>query len=506
MDVSKKMAAVSKRKKILLAGGAVAALAVIIVAGISARRSDAVEVQTAKIERRALLESKVTANGEVRPIEYVELMSEVAGRVTDVYVKEGQRVRKNDPLLRVDPTQLSAQTNFAEASLQASQADAQNQIAALAAAENAVLTSRAQLNSSQADYDRAVVEQNNADIELKRRIELVEAGIESRSAYDTAKMRFDSAHASVAAAKARVVASEQQVRDAEIRVTQAKAALNSSNARAAAQRANLDQAADQLKRTTQVSTLDGFIAGPIVKEGTYAIANFQPTPLLLIANMSTVQVEIRVDETDIASVEIGQKAKVKVDALGDRELEGTITEKASWAQNRAGQTTAQAAAAATSQEAKDFKVVVQLINLSDDVRDRLAPGMSATAVITTAGRANVISIPLQALVERDPQQISPAAGTGPKPEAQPAVSPKAAKDAQARKPVKGVFVIQNEKSVFVPVQVGITGENDIEVTSGLQEGQEVVIGPYRQLRTLKNDQKIKREDKNKKPAGAENKS
>jgi ABC-type multidrug transport system fused ATPase/permease subunit/multidrug resistance efflux pump len=486
----------SRKKKIItsIVMAALLMLTAILVAGVFARRNDHIEVQTAKIERRALLESKVTANGEVRPIDYADLTAEVPGRVTDVYVKEGEVVKKGAPLLRVDPTQLAATSSMQEAALRASQAETQNQEAALAAAENAVNTARAQLNTSKADLDKATVEKNNAEIELKRAADLLEAGIQSRSFYDTSKMRFDSAAASVDAAKARVQQSEVQVRDAEIRVKQAGATLNSSKARVAQQQAGLDQAADQLKKTTQYAPIDGVVAGPIVKEGTFALANFSTTPLLLIADMSVVDIWVRVDETDIANVAIGQKAKVKVDALGDKEIEGEIVESAAWAQNRAGQTTAQAAASA-NQEAKDFKVVVRLTNLTDEVRERLRPGMSATAVITTDRRENVIAVPLQALVERDPQEIGQG-GANPAGQNQ-AQNPKE-QNPKDKKPVKGVFIIENDKSVFVPVETGITGENDIEIKSGLKEGQEIVTGPYRELRTLNNEQQVKREDMGKK--------
>jgi HlyD family secretion protein len=490
---------VMSRKKKIVASIVIAALLLltgIIVAGVIARRNDQVEVQTAKIERRTLLESKVTANGEVRPIRYFELTAEVPGRVTNVFVKEGEKVKEGTPLLRVDPTQLATSTSFQEAALRASHAETQNQTAALDASENAVNTARAQLNTANADLDKSAVEKNNAEIELKRAAELLEAGIQSRSYYDTAKMRFDSAIASVDAAKARVRQSEVQVRDAEIRINQASATLNSSKARVAQQQASLDQAADLLRRTTQYAPIDGIVAGPIVKEGTFALANFSTTPLLLIADMSVINVEVRVDETDIANVALGQKAKVKVDALGDKELEGEIVERAAWAQNRSGQTTALTTAAA-NQEAKDFKVVIRLTNLTtQEIRNRLRPGMSATAVITTDRRVNTIAVPLQALVERDPQQVGQGGG-------KPAGQTQNPKD---KKPVKGIFIIQNDKSVFVQVETGITGENDIEIKSGLKEGQEIVTGPYRQLRTLKNDQKIKREDKSRKTAGEENKA
>jgi HlyD family secretion protein len=496
--------AVSKKKKIIIGSSILLALAALGAINYFRGRGEVTEVQTAKVEKRAFLESKVTANGEVRPIQFINLTAEVSGRVTDIFVKEGDQIKKGKPLLRVDPTQLASSTSIQEAALRATQADVQTQNAVVAATENSVNTARAALNTAQADLERAMVERNNAQIELKRNTDLLESGITSRSAYDTAKMRFDSALAAVNAAKARVEQSQVQVRDAEIRVKQSHAALDSSKARVSQQRASLEQSSDLLRRTTQYATINGVVIGPIIQVGTFAIANFQSTPLLIIADMSVINVDVRVDETDIANVAIGQKAKVKVDALGEKEIEGEVVEKAASAMTRSGQTIAQTAVAG-SQEAKDFKVVIRLINMTDEMRDRLRPAMSATAVITTDRRDNVVAIPLQALVERDPQQIkgpgAPAAPAAPAGGQTP--NPQNPKD---KKPIKGVFVVDNNKTVFAPVETGITGENDIEIKSGLKEGQELVTGPYRQLRTLKNDQKIKREDKNKKPGGRETKT
>lgn len=477
--------ALSRKKKIIIGSVAVLVLAAIVIASYMARRQDLPEVQISKVEKRAALESKVTANGEVRPIQFINLTAEVSGRVTDVFVKEGDQIKKGKPLLRVDPTQLASSTAIQEAALRATQADVQNQVAALNAAENAVNTARAALNTSQADYERALVERNNAEIEMKRSTDLLEAGITARSTYDTARLRFDSTTASLNAAKARVEQAQIQVKDSEIRVKQSQAQFSASQARVSQQRASLEQSSDLLRRTTQYASINGVVVGPIVQVGTFAIANFQSTPLLIIADMSVINVEVRVDETDIANVAVGQKAKIKVDALGEKEIEGEVVEKAASAVTRTGQTIAQTTVAG-SQEAKDFKVVIRLVNMSDDIRDRLRPGMSATAVVTTDRRENVITVPLQALVERDPQ----AGKSGDQAQA--------AKD---RKPQKGIFTVENNKAIFTPVETGITGENDIEIKSGLTEGKEIIIGPYRQLRSLKNDQPIKREDKTKKPAG-----
>lgn len=475
--------ALSRKKKVIISLIVLVVLVAIGIGTYMARRQDLPEVQIAKVERRERLESKVTANGEVRPIQFINLTAEVSGRVTDVFVKEGDQITKGKPLLRVDPTQLASATAVQEAALRASQADVQNAGAALNAVENAVNTARAALVSAQADYERATAERNNAQIELKRSTDLLEAGITARSSYDTAKLRFDSATASLNAAKARVDQAQVQLKDSEIRVRQSQAQYSVSQARVSQQKASLEQQSDLLRRTTQYASINGVVVGPIVQVGTFAIANFQSTPLLIIADMSVINVEVRVDETDIANVAVGQRVKVKVDALGEKEIEGEVVEKAASAVTRTGQTIAQTTVAG-SQEAKDFKVVIRLTNLSDEVRDRLRPGMSATAVITTDQREKVITVPLQSLVERE----------------QPAAKGEQGEAARDRKPQKGVFTVENNKAVFTPVETGITGENDIEIRNGLSEGKEIITGPYRALRTLKTDQAIKREDKTKKPA------
>jgi HlyD family secretion protein len=495
--------ALSRNKKIIIGAGAIVVIGVVIGVSVS-RRNELPEVQAAKVERRAALEAKVTANGEVRPIQFISLQSEVTGRVTDVFVKEGDVVKKGTKLLGVDPTQQASLTSIQEAALRAQQAEVQNQVSALTTAENAINTARASLTTFQADLERANVERNNAEIELKRAATLLEENIGTRQNYDSAKMRYDSSTASVNAAKARVDQAQVQVKDAEIRVGQAKTAIEAAKAREAQQRANLAQQSDLLRKTTQYATIDGVVGGPIVQVGTFALANFSSTQLMLIADMATINVEVNVDETDITNVKPNQKAKVKVDALGEIEIEGQVVEIAQTAKTRSGATIAQTSTTG-SQEAKDFKVTVRLVNMSEEIRNRLRPGMSATATISTDRRENVIAVPLQALVERDPEQIKKGSGAAPAPTPQNQNQNQNPKD---KKPVKGVFVIQNNKTVFTAVETGITGDNDIEIKSGLNEGQEIVTGPYRQLRTLKNDQAIKREDKTKKAAssaGNENK-
>jgi HlyD family secretion protein len=153
---------------------------------------------------------------------------------------------------------------------------------------------------------------------------------------------------------------------------------------------------DLLAKTTQYSPIQGVIANLPIQVGTFAVANFQSTPLMIIADMSLINVEVRVDETDIKNVQVGQKSKIKVDALGEREIEGEVVEKAASAITRTGQNIVQTQTSG-NQEAKDFKVVIRLVNMPEDVRNSLRPGMSATATVTTDRRENVVAIPLQAL-------------------------------------------------------------------------------------------------------------
>jgi HlyD family secretion protein len=464
-----------KRKRIIIFVLISLLSAAVIVVSVIGIRSDLPEVRTTRIAQRTLLESKVTANGEVRPIQFINLTAEVSGRVTDIFVKEGDQVTSGQPLLRVDPTQQASATNLQEANLRASQAEAQNQTAALRASENAVNNARAALNAAQADLVRTRVERDFARIELRRNAELIEEGIVSRSIYDAAKLRFDSAAAAVKSAQARVNQARTQVRDAELQVVQSRAALRAAQARVRQAQASLRREADLLSKTTQHSPIKGVIAHLPIQVGTFALANFQSTPLMIIADMSTINIEVHVDETEVTDVKVGQKARVKVDALGDLELDGEVAEIAASAVTRTGQTIAQTAMA-RSQEAKDFKAVIRLSNISEDIKDRLRPGMSASAIITTDRRQDVLTIPIQAMVERELPQDEQGKRNRSK----------------EKKPVEGVFLVSDDRAVFTPVEIGITGQNELEVTRGLSKGQEIIIGPFRQLRTLKDGADIRR--------------
>ena len=246
-------------------------------------------------------------------------------------------VKKGTPLLRVDPTQIESATSIQEAGLRAVQSEVQNQVSALTTAENAINTARAALTTSQADLDRANIERNNCRDRTQTRHgparsqHRLAPEITTRPRCASTPPRPPSTRA-----KARVEQAQVQVKDAQIRVEQAKTAIEAAKARAAQQQANLAQQSDLLRKTTQYATIDGVVGGPIVQVGTYALANFSSTQLMLIADMSTINVKVNVDETDIANVKLDQKVKVKVNALGETEIEGKVVEISQTAQDRSG--------------------------------------------------------------------------------------------------------------------------------------------------------------------------
>jgi HlyD family secretion protein len=208
---------------------------------------------------------------------------------------------------------------------------------------------------------------------------------------------------------------------------------------------------------------------------------------MTIADMSTINVEVNVDETEISNVEVGQQAKVKVDALGDKEIAAVVTQKNPLAVSKSD-TQGGLSNRVNVQEAKEFKVTVELKDLPDDIRKGLRPGMSATATITTKTKNSVIAVPLEAIVEKAPPAPSPGASVA-------GSVPTPAPNGEKPKSVKGVYLLEGNKVRFIEVTTGITGEADIEVTSGVKAGQEIVRGPSRVLKTLKDGMSVKRQER-----------
>jgi len=492
--------ALTRKKKIIIAVSAVAVLALIIIISVFASRKDEAEVTTVKLEVKPELRQTVTASGEVRPIRYIKLTSEVPGRIEEIYVNPGDQVTQGKPLVRVDPTQLQSSQEAQWAAAQQAMNDiqsARNAVASsqqgLVVAEASVASARQQLVALQTSVDRAQVDLNTAQRELKRYSDLIESGVASRSEYDAARDRFDQAKIALQTAKAnlesqRIAVKESQERanQQKLAVQEAKTGIRSSEMRASQQQALLRGQSSQRSKATQLSPLNGVVADIPTRVGEYAVSQLSSTPLMTIADMSTINVEVNVDETEISNVEVGQQAKVKVDALGDKEIVAVVTQKNPLAVSKSD-TQGGLSNRVNVQEAKEFKVTVELRDMPDEIRNGLRPGMSATATITTKTKNNVIAVPLEAIVEKAPPSPSPtAAGTAPTP---------APANGEKPKSVKGVYLLEGNKVRFIEVTTGITGEADIEVTSGVKPGQEIVRGPSRVLKTLKDGMTVKRQEK-----------
>jgi HlyD family secretion protein len=499
--------ALTRKKKIIIAVSAVALLALIIIISVFASRKDEAEVTTVKLEVKPELRQTVTASGEVRPIRYIKLTSEVPGRIEEIYVNPGDQVVQGKPLVRVDPTQLQSSQEAQFAAAQASLNDVQsarNAVASaqqsLVVAEASVSSARQQLVALQTAVDRAQVDLNTAQRELKRASDLIEAGVASRSEYDAARDRFEQAKIALQTSKANLESQRIAVKEAmerangqKIMVQEARTGIRTSEMRASQQQALLRGQSSQRSKATQLSPLNGVVADIPTRVGEYAVAGLSTTPLMTIADMSTINVEVNVDETEISNVEVGQQAKVKVDALGEKEIVAVVTQKNPLAVSKSD-TQGGLSTRINVQEAKEFKVTVELRDMPDEVRNGLRPGMSATATITTKTKNNVVAVPLEAIVEKAPPTPSPTttvAGNSPTPST-----------SEKPKSVKGVYLLEGNKVRFIEVTTGITGEADIEVTSGVQPGMEIVRGPSRVLKTLKDGMTVKRQVR--KPGGNDN--
>ena len=492
--------ALTRKKKIIIGVSVVALLAIVIIVSVFASRKEESEVTTVKLEVRQELRQTVTASGEVRPIRYIKLTSEVQGRIEEIYVNAGDQVIKGKPLVRIDPTQLQSNQDAQWAATQGAINDVQNARnainsaqQALVVAESSVAAARQQVVAFQTNVERAQVDLNAAQRELKRYTDLIEAGVASRLDYDAARDRFEQSRIALDTARANLEAQKISVKEATERANQqrlavkdAQTSIKTSEMRVSQQQAMLRGQSSQRSKATQLSPLTGVIADIPTRVGEFAVAGLSTTPLMTIADMSTINVEVNVDETEISNVEVGQPVKVKIDALGDKEVQGVVILKNPLAVSKSD-TTGGLSNRVNVQEAKEFKVTIELKDMPDEVRNQLRPGMSSTATITTKVKPNVLAVPLEAIVEKSPPAPSPTATiTGSVPTPQSTEKPKA---------LKGVYLIEGNKVRFIEVTTGITGEADIEVTSGVKAGMEIVRGPSRVLKTLKDGMTVKRQTK-----------
>jgi len=448
-------------KKIGIGAGAVVVLSAVVGFTVHQSHKNVVAVQTGKVQRQDL-SSIVSASGEIKPKTYVNIGANAYGKITHLYVREGDHVRKGQLLAQLENVQSSADVSANEASVQAAETDA-------VAAQAALNTSDADLVRAQADYDRNKLDWDRAQ-------NLFKDGLIAKSDFDSRRNAWATADSGLVQAKARVA--------------QAKAQKDSADRRVTGARANLTRVADVLQKTTYSAPYDGVITSLPVREGESVVIGIQNalgSILMTLADMSVITAEVKVDETDIVNVRLGQTADVTIDAIPRKVFHGTVSEIGDNAIVRStGVATSQQAS--TSEEAKDFKVVVTLTDAPPELR----PGLSTTAKITTAARRNVLSIPIQALTVRTKAQLEQEkSAPGSVHAAAPAPAESASKTRDDKQEVQGVFVIRNKKAEFVPVTTGISGTTDIEVLEGLQEGDEVVTGSYKILRTMRSGSSIK---------------
>ncbi len=476
--------ALSRKKKIIIIVSGVVLLALIVIISVVATRKETSEVTTVKVDVRPELRSTVTASGEVRPIRYIKLTSEVPGRILEIYVNPGDQVTKGQALVRVDPTQLQSSQEAQWAATQASLNDVQNSRNAVSSAQQGLVVAEAGVSQARQSAVSAQIDLKTAERELKRATNLVEANVMSRAEYDLARDRFDQAKAKLEAANIAVREATERVNQQKVAVKEAQTGVRSSEMRANQQQAILRGQSSQREKATQYSPLNGVVADIPTRVGEYAVSALSSTPLMTIADMSTINVEVNVDETEIANVDVGQTARVKVDALGEKEITAVVTQKNPLAIAKSD-TQGGLSNRVNVQEAKEFKVTLELRDLPDEERNKLRPGMSATATVTTKTKNNVIAVPLQAIVEKAPPSPSPGPTLTSSAPPIPGEKPKE---------IKGVYTMDKTNKVkFVEVTTGITGESDIEITSGLSAGAEVVTGPSRVLKTLKDGTQVTRQ-------------
>jgi HlyD family secretion protein len=449
----------STGKKIGIGVGVVVLLAAIIGFTVHQSHKNVITVQTGKAKAMDLA-AIVSASGEIKPKVYANIGANAFGKITHLYVKEGDRVKKGQLLAQLENVQPSADLNASQATLGAAETDA---TAATAAS-----------NTSLADLNRAKSDAEKAQLDWTRSQALYTEALIAKSDYDTQKAAWQTAQAGLA--------------QAEAKVAQARAQEDSANRHIAQNRANLLHAADVLQKTTNVAPFDGVVTDLPVREGetvVIGIQNAQGSTLMTVADMSVITAEVEVDETDIVNVKLGQPAEVSIDALPKQTFKGVVSEIGDNAIVRStGVSTTQQTTA--NQEAKDFKVVVTLQNPPSEIR----PGLSATAKITTASRTRALSIPIQALTVRQKADLKPAGGE--KDSVQAAASPSdASSNDSGKDEIQGVFVIRDQKAQFVPVTTGIAGTTDIEVLQGLKDGDEIITGSYKVLRTLRPGASVK---------------
>jgi HlyD family secretion protein len=447
-------------QKVGIGIGVAAAIGVVVWVSVNQANKGVVTVQTAKVAKVDTLVSQVTASGEVKPTTYTNITAQGFGRITDILVKEGDHIKKGDRLLLQENVQANA--------------DVQAQAAMINSNESGVQAAGASYKAAQADLIQQEANLEKAKLDYGRGQGLYKDGLIPKQDFDQRKTAYDAAVAAADSSRARVQAQKAQLDQVRSQLDQSKAVLVRTK--------------DVLQKTTYVSPINGIVSYLPVRLGEYVVPGIQNANgsfLMTLSDMSTVTSEVKVDETDIVNVRIGQDADVTIDAIPGKVFKGKVTEIGSQAVLRSsGLATTQTTT--SNQEAKDFKVVVTL----DSPPENLRPGLSTTAKIKTAEKKSVIAIPIQALALRSKKDLDEAAKKKEDNVTLAAPAPISTGDPK-KDDIQGVFVINGKKANFRPVETGISGVTNIEISKGLQPGDEIVVGSYKALRTLKPDAPIK---------------
>lgn len=433
-----------------------------------------VKVVVAKVEKVPLLRSLVSATGEIKAKEFVDIQAEVAGVIVELLVKEGDEVKEGDVLLRLEDLQLQAEVDSSRAQVGASEADARSAEVGVATAEaNEAAEETAQANV-RGEAQQSLTTMNRAASSFKRKEELFQSDLIGREEYEIAAAEARLAEQRYELATARIKQADANLRAAKSRVTAAEAFRDAAHRRLEAQQASLARTIDIASKTILRAPLSGLVTACNVEKGERAVPGIQSSPvatLMTIADMSVIEAEIQVDEADIVSVQLGAKAVVEVDAIRDLKMTGVVTE--------IGQSPI---LSTDAQKGKEFKVVVRLNSPSDSLR----PGFTATAEIETATRTDCLVVPLQALTmrERELDEAGKLMVPGRPIEGEEVYASETLESRKKKEEFEGVFLLIDGEARFRPVKTGITGDMDIEVLDGLKDGEEVIVGPFKELRKL----------------------
>ncbi len=397
-----------KKKKFWIIIVLIVLVAVSVATYLSKRRGKEIEVQIDQVKRQDLV-SLVAASGKIEPKKKVDISASIPGKIVKLSIEEGDTVQNGDFLLQIDPVPFQAALD--------------NSQAALRRARSNLDSARSSLKQAEQTWKR------------KSRMWEDKTGLISQDEYERARTDFEMQQAGVRASQNQI---EQAIAD-------------------------VDRSRDDLDKTKVVAPMSGVVVRRAVEEGEVAVIGTMNNPgtvLLTIADLSVMEAELEVDETDIGNLAMGQKAVVTVDAFPGKKFEGEVTEIGN----------SPIVKTAGGEEATDFKVTITL----RDPGVQLRPGLTADGEITTAVRSNCLTVPIQALVVRDLSK--------------PEERDKIKKEDREK---EGVFLVQNGKATFRSVKTGIMGEMQIEITDGLKGGEQIVTGSYQTLRDLKNEDAVK---------------